>query len=168
MMSHSRPLFLHFRLFLFKCTNRQIKFCQCWDSNRRSLVSEATTLPAEPPTLPKALFSIGNELVIIRGWDEWVLQSTRSEGGHMKGLFTSMVSLAANTCLASDSTSYQTLLICFTQKNLEDKKMMKGKIKVFSPRAKMRPSPLIWFMTIIYWDKIPRVNLTLKAQIWSS
>ena len=47
----------------------------------------------------------------------------------MKGLFTSMVSFAANTCLASDSTSYQTLLICFTQKNLEDKKMMKGKIK---------------------------------------
>ena len=33
--------------------NWSIKFCQCWDSNCRSLVSEATTLPTEPQPLPK-------------------------------------------------------------------------------------------------------------------
>ena len=50
-MGHSRPLFLYFRLFNF---NVQLvdKVCRCWDSNRGSLVSEATALPTEPPPLP--------------------------------------------------------------------------------------------------------------------
>ena len=48
-MGHSRPLFLYFRLFDLQLVD---KVCRCWDSNRGSLVSEATALPTEPPPLP--------------------------------------------------------------------------------------------------------------------
>ena len=44
---------LFFSIFYFSMLyNWQISFCRCWDSNRRSLVSEATTLPTVPQPLP--------------------------------------------------------------------------------------------------------------------
>ena len=46
-MAHSRQHFLFFFSFWW------IKFCQFWDLNRGSLVSEATALPTEPPPLPR-------------------------------------------------------------------------------------------------------------------
>ena len=56
-MGNSQPIFLYFRLFLFY--NRQIiwliKFCGRQDSNRGSLVSDATTLPTEPQPLPQEM-----------------------------------------------------------------------------------------------------------------
>ena len=52
LLGHSRPLFHHFRLFFqFQCTIGKV--CRCSDSNRGSLVSEATALPTEPPPLPQ-------------------------------------------------------------------------------------------------------------------
>ena len=50
-MGHSRPLFLYFCIFYLN-DQFEDKVCQCWDSNRGSLVSEATPLPTEPPPLP--------------------------------------------------------------------------------------------------------------------
>ena len=55
-MGHSRPLFLYFRLFKTHVTVNKcsiyINFCRWLDSNRGSLVSEATALPTEPQPLP--------------------------------------------------------------------------------------------------------------------
>ena len=50
-MGHSRPLFLYFCIFYLN-DQFEDKVCQCWDSNRGSLVSEASPLPTEPPPLP--------------------------------------------------------------------------------------------------------------------
>ena len=49
-MGHSQLLSLYFCLFLLNY-NWQIKLCQCWDLKWRSLASEATALPTEPPEL---------------------------------------------------------------------------------------------------------------------
>ena len=50
-MGHSRPLFLYFCIFYLN-DQFEDKVCQCWDSNRGSLVSEASPPPTEPPPLP--------------------------------------------------------------------------------------------------------------------
>ena len=62
-MVHSQPLFLYFCLF-YLIYNWYIKLCRCWDSNRGSLLLEATTLPTEPPPLP----SNTNSLVSNNSW----------------------------------------------------------------------------------------------------
>ena len=47
-------LYLFIFSFYFRLFDLQLvdKVCQCWDSNRGYLVSEATALPTEPPPLP--------------------------------------------------------------------------------------------------------------------
>ena len=49
-LGHSRPLFLHFRLF--NTVDSTYKFCQWLDSNHEPLVLEATSLPTAPQPLP--------------------------------------------------------------------------------------------------------------------
>ena len=45
--------FPFFRLFLnYNWQNNDHVQCNCWDLNRRPLMSEATALPSEPPPLP--------------------------------------------------------------------------------------------------------------------
>ena len=55
-MGHSRPFLFIFvfsiQLVVNEYTNVQYKFYQWLDSNYGPLVSEATTLPTEPPPLP--------------------------------------------------------------------------------------------------------------------
>ena len=54
-MGHSGLFFFYFRLFdtlQLTVTKCSLKICQCLDSNRGPLVSEATALPTEPQPLP--------------------------------------------------------------------------------------------------------------------
>ena len=60
LMGHPRPLSLYFRLFNLY-VQLVDKVCRCWDSNRGSLVSEATALPTEPPPLPIHLCVCSNK-----------------------------------------------------------------------------------------------------------
>ena len=49
--------------------NWLIKFSQSWNLNRKSLVSEVTALPTEPPPLPcRCLFKIKNPLNLVARW----------------------------------------------------------------------------------------------------
>ena len=52
-MDLSRSLFALFCLF-YTVDSNQIKICRCLDSNRGSLVLEATALPTEPQPLPRS------------------------------------------------------------------------------------------------------------------
>ena len=51
-MGHSEPLFLYLCLFYFNVRLAD-KICRLWVSNCRSLLSEATAIPTEPPPMPQ-------------------------------------------------------------------------------------------------------------------
>ena len=61
-----RASFSLFLSFLFNY-NWWIKLCRCWDSNCGSLVSKATALPTEPPSLPKKVLFVSSHALTWRG-----------------------------------------------------------------------------------------------------
>ena len=70
-MGHSRPLFFFIRLFITDLIQLIInKIWWCLDSNRRSLVLEATALPTEQEPLPKSyiLHQIANLQILTWKW----------------------------------------------------------------------------------------------------